>query len=431
MGTGPGSPGYVGVIPGGVGYNLGQGLQGKVIIFFDIENGRSLRAIEDNTALLGSYISPEYAGSNRPGHPAREHIPADKGRMGMAVAPISYFNHPDGDNNSTSGGTLREFFTSDSEGHILYSGILSEKDQNGNITGVPVSRWRAKSIFRARVMEGPNRGGPLAIPVALTLGRNTSGGGNRWLFSGTAPVEGPDGKSRIVNAENYIFALNLDNHPAYMPSGQQEIPSTNSPTFASASERQVRTLANLGRVLRERDSADLGQADAIPSNAVTEQHYGWLIRLRPPVSGREGEYVSAPPFVFNGVLYVATFTPHSFPGVQCESTGDGRLYALNPSTGGPMWGHSDDNRTNKQSHLLKNVMITGLSSFRGNLFLGIKPLTADAVNSFSGNEDTRNYIDHSNGSVIEISPAVSSATEETIDVRQSVPHIQYYRETSI
>jgi hypothetical protein len=130
MGAGPGSPGYVGIIPGGVGYMLGNPpyyMQGKVIIFFDIENGRPLRAIGDDSALSGSYLGPNRLGTNRTGNnqPQSENLPPDRARIGMAVAPVSYFNHPDGENNSTSGGTLREFFTSDSEGNILYNGAGS------------------------------------------------------------------------------------------------------------------------------------------------------------------------------------------------------------------------------------------------------------------------------------------------------------------
>jgi outer membrane protein assembly factor BamB len=433
---------YVGITPGGVGYMLGNPAyhrQGKAIIFFDVESGRYLRAIEDDTALLGSYIGPNRTGTDRTGNsqPQSETLAANNARLGMAIAPINYFNHPDGENGSTVGGTLREFFTSDSEGHILYSGILSETDQSGNITGVPIGQWRAKAIFRARNIEAANRGGPIAIPVASTLGRDTRGGGDRWLFSGTAPVEGPEGRSRIVNSENYIFALNLSNHPAYMAPGTnpQDMPSTRSPEFASV--RQVRTLANLGRVQRERNTSDpLDPADVIPANSVREQHYGWLIRLRPPVAGnnpREGEYVSAPPFIFNGVLYVATFTPHSWANddrERCDDTGDGRLYALNPTTGAPMWGHFDGNRENQQAHVFENVMITGISSFRGNLFLGVRPLTAGATHSFGNNEDTRSFTTHADGSIVEIEAVVSDSVG-VIDEAPLVPHVQFWRETII
>jgi outer membrane protein assembly factor BamB len=142
--------------------------------------------------------------------------------------------------------------------------------------------------------------------------------------------------------------------------------------------------------------------------------------------------VSAPPFIFNGVLYVATFTPHSWANDErerCEDTGDSRLYALNPATGEPMWGHFDDSRPNQQSHLFENVMITGLSSFRGNLFLGIRPLTAGAINSFSNNPDTRSFVTHSDGSVVEISAVAGEL--EAIDAEMLVPHIQFWRETIV
>ena len=369
------NPHYVGIIPGGLGYNLGADSQGKALFIFDPTNGQIHRRIHDGDG----YIRPT-------------NVSLSYSRMGMVIMPVFYVVLGDG--------TLRDFFTGDSEGNVLHC-------RNPDAT---LENWTLKSIFRARNLgdvPGSVPGGPIALPVSYAIG---SGSGARWLFAGTANVPGPEGRE-LENTEQYIFALNLNNHPAY-----------------TGSSTEPMTLADLGRIRRHGDDPRDYGPDTGPNSR------GWHIRLRERVTGdfpRDGEYVSAPPFLYQGTLYVATFTPHTWnPGggrERCVATGDGRLYALNPMTGAPMWGKLPDEASGTaQSLLFRNVKIVGVSAFGGNLFLGVRPMASGALGSFNDHDDTRDHTIHAGGSVVEIKGVLRAPPPSLIET--DVPHVQYWRE---
>jgi len=360
------APNYVGILPGGLGYNLGDNdTQGRAFFVFDINNGEIIRTISNSN--LGSYIPP-------PG------VSQADARLGMGIAPIYFVNNMDGPLGTRDGGTLREFFTGDSEGNVLHSGVVFDSTASPPVA-IPAHNWTLRSIFRARNLErGSERGlgGPIAMPLSYSI---STRGAQRWLFSGTSNITAPGGRE-LRNDEQYIFALRLNNHPAY-----------------SDSRAAPLTLAALGGVEREQDADDPSDPEDNTGPFIGVNDYGWRMRLRPQVAGeepRDPEYVSVTPFLFDGVLLVATFTPHTWiPGgdrERCAATGDGRLYALDPATGASMW------RNGAQSLRFRDTKIVGLSIFRGNLFVAVEEMATGAASlAFSAHEETSEFSAHGSG----------------------------------
>jgi len=396
------APYYVGIMPGGLGYNLGENndSQGRAFFVFDINDGGILRRIGNSNP--GSYIPPFG-------------VPAAEGVMGMGIAPIYFVNNMDGPQGTRDGGTLREFFAGDSEGNVLYSGVLFDSEATPS-EPVPVSNWTLRSIFRARNLEGTNRGGPIAMPLSYSI---STRGAQRWLFSGTSNVTAPEGRE-LRNDEQYIFALNLRNHPAYAESGISRAPMT---------------LAALGGIEREYDNSDPFDQEDNSGPFHGPNDYGWRIRLRPQVTGtepRDPEYTTVTPFLFNNVLFVATFTPHTWvPGgdrERCAATGDGRLYALDPATGVSRWA------SGAQSIRFRDTQIVALSSFRGNLFVSVAEMaTGAAALAFNSHDDTSEFSAHGGG-VFEMTPALTGGGggSDGGDLNERwpnfVPHPLYWRE---
>ena len=342
-----GGTSYVGIMPAGLGYRHTD-TQGRAIFVFGLEDGGLLRTMRETSG----FIQPP-------------NLSAWQARMGMAVAPLSFINVDGNDNNNDS--PLREFFTSDSEGNILHSGILSD---------TPVGDWSVRPIFRARNLEqvgatGPNGGGPIALPLGVTLGtdqRNRITVGDQrggWLFSASSRIEGPGVDQDLRNNENYIFALNLANHPVF---------SQGDTTTAPFS------LYHLGNIRREGAPFD----DSGPFTGANAR--GWRIRLRQSVPGTyptEAEYASVAPFLFRGELWVATFTPHAWlPGgdrERCHASGTGRLYRLNAETAAPRWG------SGAQYLAFENVKIVGISIHDETLFLAVAEAAPGAAENAFGN----------------------------------------------
>jgi Tfp pilus tip-associated adhesin PilY1 len=155
---------------------------------------------------------------------------------------------------------------------------------------------------------------------------------------------------------------------------------------------------------------------------------GWKLRLRPkiddPYTPTEAEYVTAEPFLDAGVLYVATFIPFAeLPTDQerCRDVGFAKWYALDPETGKSMW-------KGGQAYVFKNIKIVGMSSARGNLFIGVKTLKAEAQAEFLKYEETKNYVTHADSSIIETKRAAESKSFSVPDMEPVVPHLQYWRE---
>jgi len=340
----------------------------------------------------------------------------------MAITPVRYVNNPDGKGDPKDplvDGTLKDFFTGDSEGNVLYCDA-----------SVDPAEWQLKNIFRVRTVETTATGipvwmfsakdEPIALPLGFALGKR--GENIRWLFGGTADLMGPrwendpeagqEGVQRqrgLRNSEQYIFGLDvkkLDLSPSYEAS--------NPPP----------TLANLTK-LEWRGTVD----DSSLQSVIPDVNKGWRLRLaekKPDIARpTNAEYASAAPFIYNGVLFVATFTPNYWLPTnlqdRCTNTGVGRLYALDPTTGNSMWKEGK-----VQSYDLENVKIVGISGSRGNLFLGIRPQAFDALNSFKKHAELEHIV-HADGSIVELT-RIPGGGNTTIELEPEIPHLQYWRE---
>jgi outer membrane protein assembly factor BamB len=160
---------------------------------------------------------------------------------------------------------------------------------------------------------------------------------------------------------------------------------------------------------------------------VLPQDRGWSLKLRPklahPTDPTDAEYVVAPPFLYEGVLYVSTFIPHTrHPDDQekCRDVGDGKLYALDPLTGVSQWKDGTE-----QALLFKEIKIVGISASGGNLFLGIKVLNPGALQSLPA--EIWDYTPLARNTVLK-GPAVKK--ENFIPtLTPGIPHSQYWRES--
>ncbi|MDR1874954.1 MAG: hypothetical protein LBQ90_08105, partial [Synergistaceae bacterium] len=379
---------YVGIIPGGLGYNLNDS-QGRAFYIFDPDNGSIIKKITTENGYAGP------GGST----------------LGMGITPVHYLY----DNEKTKL-HAKEFFTGDSEGNVLHCDLT-----------VPVDEWKLKSILRLRA----DKDSPIALPVGYLVLEDRKG--NQWLFGGTADVMAPgqvmltmptgekvNQQRGIHNDEQYIFGLHTKNPNAQVktdlsyPSGNTSAPVTLSDL---TSLKYMKTVPAITPAWSGEVSED--QVPVGPD--------GWKLRLRPkiddPHQPTEAEYITAEPFFQDGFLYVATFIPFTeLPTDQerCRDIGFGKLYALDPDTGKSGW-------KGGQAYTFRNIKIVGISAARGNLFMGIKTLRSGALEAFAQYEETKNYVLHAENSIVEIHSAGSSGPSLP-DIPPEIPHLQYWRE---
>jgi Tfp pilus tip-associated adhesin PilY1 len=350
----------VGFVPGGLGYNYGADSQGKAFYVFEPKNGKIVKKIDRDNG----YVGP--------------------GSLGMGVTPVTYF---------TQGGKTTEFFTGDSEGNVLHC----------DTTEAPAD-WKLKSIFRLRTALD----NPIALTKALEIGR--ASGGTRWLFGGTANLMAPDfSETRgLHNEEQYIFGLNLTR------AMEETQPATTSDLVAL-------------KYLRSTPDVEPAWGETGEQNQVQPEDRGWALKLRPKLSHAtdptDAEYVTTSPFLYDGVLYVATFIPrtrHPDDQEQCRDVGDSKLYALDPLTGASLWKNGTE-----QGLLFKDIKIVGISASGGNLFLGIKVLKPGGVQNLSA--EMWAYTLLADGTVLKGPTAKTKVVRPTLT--PEIPHLQYWRES--
>jgi Tfp pilus tip-associated adhesin PilY1 len=241
-----------------------------------------------------------------------------------------------------------------------------------------------------------------------------------WLFCGSGPLDAPDpdpgtGLPRgILNVQNYIFAFN----------------QTKTESFSSV------TLADLTPLEYAKDDhpylPDYGVTSA-DNNLEPGNINGWYLALRPAQSmidagttvGTRPEYVTTPPYLYNGVLYVTTFIP-MVRGTDeyevCPNLGHAKFYAIDPLTGKGKW------KNGGQALVLTDIKVTGIAAAGGRLFFGIQALSGTAINQL---ETTMAKQEVSlqvapNGSMFSIKGLSSPPVESTLSPEQ--PYIQYWRD---
>jgi hypothetical protein len=367
-------------LPGGLGYNLGADDQGKIFYVLLPEDGNIVKTFTESAGFEGPMTA----------------------RLGMGVAPTTTIAANERRNSIKN----QAFFTGDSEGNVLYCNTSDD-----------VSGWTLKSIFQLRDLIESK---PVVIPNAIGVGRASDN--DLWLFCGSGPLDAPDpdpgtGLPRgILNVQNYIFAFN----------------QTKTENFTEV------TLADLTPLKYAKDNhpslPDYGVTLAPDDNKLVPQNInGWYLALRPSQSmidsgttvGTRPEYVTTPPYLYNGVLYVTTFIPRVRGTDEyevCPDLGHSKFYAIDPLSGKGKW------KGDGQALVLTDIKVTGIASAGGRLFFGIQALSGtalDALQATMGNQDVELHISP-DGSMFSIRGLSDPPVESTLSPEQ--PYIQYWRD---
>ena len=433
--TGGGTPGVVGIIPGGLGWEMGWrrpaqnppdasrsaiDTQGRAFYVFNPDNGNIITKF----------------GVNGAGEPNEYVVLSPSGpsgaRLGMGITPVYYI---------PATGVTTEFLTGDSEGNILYC----------DIRGAPAN-WRLRNIFRVLTV-GPDPGAgdlstPVDRPIALPKSFDAAdfrGQGGEWLFGGTSNLLGVgyderNNRKELRNDEQHIFALKNIRGPGYI---------------GRSGAGEALKLSALTRIVLEEG----GDWEFVPrldggrsiGNVTAEDYvYGWRIRLAPEDGHTGAEEVSASPH-FNpadGVLYVATFTPVS-PGGASDEDGDdclidggyAMLYAIDPTTGMPKWDYPEGGENmplpgNRGYALrLDGVYIAGISTHadkageRGSIYLGFRELRQNAVDEEELERRGLKPMMHAGRTILELRSPHKTIPGGVPPLQPVVPHMQYWRET--
>mgnify|MGYP000845161995 CR=1 FL=1 len=310
----------VGVLPGGLGYNLGRDDQGKAIYVLDPRDGSILNRLD---------------GRKLEKHPG---APAD---LGMVLAPIVPVSKKD---------KTLEFFTSDSSGNILNCAMTT--GSGGDRLWNEVSDWKLRSVFRLNTVDkgGQDTGKPasshyrLRRLVRLRDGMNSLVGAT---CNTLAPGSGTDKTRQVKNEQQFVFLLRLD-----------RLSET-----SSMKDLAMRTL---------REVSEKNNAAASHSLHLNEKVQGWFFRMEEAMGKYEAEEPSMAPYLYNGNLFVPTFKQEKAADAPCTRVDSGvaRLYVLDAETGyGSM-----------KSIEMEGLKIVGVTGLRGRLLLSVEEKRAGALN---------------------------------------------------
>lgn len=310
----------VGVLPGGLGYNLGRDDQGKAIYVLDPRDGSILNRLD---------------GRKLEKHPG---APAD---LGMVLAPIVPVSKKD---------KTLEFFTSDSSGNILNCAMTT--GSGGDRLWNEVSDWKLRSVFRLNTVDkgGQDTGKPVSSHyrlrrlVRLRDGMNSLVGAT---CNTLAPGSGTDKTRQVKNEQQFVFLLRLD-----------RLSET-----SSMKDLAMRTL---------REVSEKNNAAASHSLHLNEKVQGWFFRMEEAMGKYEAEEPSMAPYLYNGNLFVPTFKQEKAADAPCTRVDSGvaRLYVLDAETGyGSM-----------KSIEMEGLKIVGVTGLRGRLLLSVEEKRAGALN---------------------------------------------------
>ena len=323
----------------------------------------------ENAAIIREFRANDVTGS----------LAGDPDKLGMALAPISSYV-------ATPGGPLEQAYTSDHRGHVFRVDLSTGSS----------STWTVRNIFTLKSDEAVlSFTKPIVIPHALELGFF---GGDMWVFGGTADVKGPDRKV-ISNDRQYIFGF-----------------SSKSGESASLTKEDLYVVDPVN------DSAFLGDATSVSQ----KKQAGWYMPLQQKNTGakKEAEYASTPPLLVSGALLIATFIP-TIEDVtdQCQVGGTSRLYICDAATSKGLWGKT----TSKRYVEFSGIKISGLTSSRGKLFLGIKELNPGFAPSIVEGGILKNSLKRGGLLVFDLPEGIGSSgsTGGALPEKQKV---QYWRE---
>jgi type IV pilus assembly protein PilY1 len=369
--AGPSDKSHIVFLPGGLGYALGQNDHGKVFYAISPLDGAILRTFEEGSGFKGPV------------------------ELGMGIAPVSTLE----DENHRNTGLI----TADSQGNVLYGDPSPRLD-----------RWELKSVFQ---LQGSDEK-PVLIPNALSAG--VTAGGQMWIYGGSSELQAP-GKDangiqrRLFNAQNYIFGFNLTK-----TSGDKSL------NIADSRMKKLKYIRDESSSLPPFGTPRSAGDNKLDPSAIK----GWYLPLRPALSTGKvetfPEYVTTPPLLRGGILYVSTFIPRvkkSDEGEACPDAGYSKLYALDPLTGAGRWKNSG---RSAQSVLIGNIKIAGLTIQGNRMYVAVKPLSASALKNLPSEVSGNRYVapDDTLWS-FELPPEEAQASP-TIDT--NTPYIQYWRD---
>ena len=325
---------FVCLLPAGVGLSLGEDKQGKALFALEPETGK----IKKKWDALSSGES-----------------------LGMVVAPITYMER---------GGGLDEFFTADSEGHVLHCETAGQVTSWGLKSPFRLVTVRPKQDVAAAADANVSEGLGVAISKALCVVKTRTG---RWLFGGTADLEAPDlngGNYRTrVNPQQFLFGLKLEPGMTGLKTG------------------------NLREWTYFKDSLTPAYSGVDFSEEEEKKHLvqtgdkGWYLRLRPAVTDSEdssrgwgAEFMTTSPYLFGGSVIVTTFIPR-LASTSCDiGMGDSKLYMFDPETGKSDFDGKEYGATNKGHSLtFHNVRFTGITAVGDRVYLGARQLESGAT----------------------------------------------------
>ena len=325
---------FVCLLPAGVGLSLGEDKQGKALFALDPETGK----IKKKWDTLSS-------GEN----------------LGMVVAPITYVER---------GGGLDEFFTADSEGHVLYCETAGEVTSWGLKSPFRLVTVRPKQDVAAAADANVSEDLGVAIPKAFCVVTTKTG---RWLFGGTADLEAPDlnggsYKTR-VNPQQFLFGLKLE------------------PGMTGLKTGNLREWTYFKDKLTPAYSGVEFSVEEEKKHLVQTGDKGWYLRLRPAVTelgdsskGWGAEFMTTSPYLFGGSVIVTTFIPR-LASTSCDiGMGDSKLYMFDPETGKSDFDGKEYGATNKGHSLtFHNVRFTGITAVGDRVYLGARQLESGAT----------------------------------------------------
>lgn len=362
----------IGILPGGLGYRLGEDSQGKAFYFIDLETGEILKRI-DSTSSASDFD-------------------ADK-PLGMGITPITYIED--------SARKTTDIYTADSEGNVLHCK-----------TNDPVIDWKMKGVFKLRTYAEPatvkttyvSADLPVATPLGLLTAKTLS---ETWIFGGTADLMAP-GERKLMNAQQFIFGVALSRL-----TGNEAI-------------------TDLKRWQYFED--DIMPAYGVPYdedvNVVTTTDKGWFLRLRPKMTDttnpRDAEYATTDPFLYDNRLFIATFVPRTrqvTDSEKCPELGDSKLYVLDPITGKSIL-------TDRQAVTMRNIKISGITALDNDIYMGVQQLKGgalhDVVSDSASDPDIRSASAIAGDTVLSLH--FDMPPPPAINITPNVPHIQYWRE---
>jgi len=283
---------------------------GHVILGTDADPVKEWVFIMGNGTPLGeSFNKPGevYVSKISTGEIIRTLTPPQGVNAGFFVSPISAFYED-------SGRWIRTFFAADSSSGTVFKGDLSSKNP---------TEWTFVDLFSVKKLPGVGTGN---IGFAYTL-KIEKIGGNYWLFAGSGDWFNLQGGS--ASTTNYFFAINMGD---------------------LSSPIDVQNLEKL-----------------LPSDnlSIAQNSNGWYIEFN------KDEHLSAPPTVYNGYVFFATFEQDTTDKCNPDA-GVAKLYGVKGISGkGAL------NASNAKVLTFTDLRISGISFMGSKILLG----TASSLNN--------------------------------------------------